>query len=81
MAKSLSVRETEALVRKALDDRVAGRAPKARPRSRDLVSFEESVAEALGTKVEIQPAKKGGRLVIHYSSNDHLADLLEQIKR
>jgi len=80
-ARGLSVREAEALARKAMEGEAGKAARKAKPRSRDLVSFEESVAEALGTKVEIQPAKKGGRLVIHYSSNDHLANLLEQIKK
>jgi ParB family chromosome partitioning protein len=80
-ARGLSVREAEALARKAAEGGDGRKKQKPMARSRDLVSFEESVAEVLGTKVEILPAKKGGRLVIHYSSNDHLTDLLERIKK
>jgi ParB family transcriptional regulator, chromosome partitioning protein len=79
--RGLSVREAEELARKAM---AGSKAParKATPRSRDLERFEETVAEKLGTKVEIQPAgKKGGRLVIHYASNDHLNDLVEMIQK
>ncbi len=81
-ARGLSVREAEALARRAATTPAGGKARKAAaPKSRDLKGFEESVAERLGTKVEIVPAKKGGRLVIHYASNDHLSDLLDMIKK
>ena len=80
-ARGLSVRDAEALARKAADGGAGKTTRKSAARSRDLVSYEESVADALGTKVEILPSKKGGRLVIYYSSNDHLADLMEQIKK
>ena len=81
-ARGLSVRESEALARRAAAEPAAKKNRKtAAAKSRDLKSFEESVAERLGTKVEIVPAKKGGRLVIHYASNDHLSDLLDLIKK
>ncbi len=81
-ARGLSVREAEALARRAAAGPAAGKIRKtAAAKSRDLKSFEESVAERLGTKVEIVPAKKGGRLVIHYASNEHLSDLLDMIKK
>ena len=81
-ARGLSVREAEALARRAAAAPAAGKTRKtAASKSRDLKGFEESVAERLGTKVEIVPAKKGGRLVIHYASNDHLSDLLDRIKK
>ena len=83
-ARGLSVREAEALARKAAHAEAGpGNKPRkgAAARSRDLARFEESVAERLGTKVEILPAGKGGRLVIHYASNEHLSDLLDSIKK
>ena len=79
-AKGLSVRVTEALVRQALESKstVARTKP---TRSRDLQRLEEDLADRFGAKVEIAPAKKGGRLVIHYASNDHLNDLLDMMRK
>jgi ParB family chromosome partitioning protein len=77
-AKRLSVRETEALVQRLL------RTPAARKRKRsdrDLARLEEETSERLGTTVEIRPARKGrGKLVLHYSSLDHLEQLLKRLK-
>ena len=75
-AKGLSVRETEALVQQ-----LAARAPAARRKTsdRDLARLEEEVSERLGTTVEIRSGKKGsGKVVVHYSSLDHLDELLEE---
>ncbi len=83
-ARGLSVREAEELARRAAAGADSGAAKRRKPaatRSRDLAGFEETIAEHLGTKVEIAPARKGGRLIIHYASNDHLGDLLEMIKK
>jgi ParB family chromosome partitioning protein len=77
-AKRLSVRETEALVQRLL------RAPAARRRKksdRDLARLEEELSERLGTTAQIRPARKGrGTLVLHYSSLDHLEQLLKRLK-
>jgi len=77
-AKRLSVRETEALVQRLL------RAPTTRRRKksdRDLARLEEELSERLGTTVQIRPARKGrGTLVLHYSSLDHLEQLLKRLK-
>jgi ParB family chromosome partitioning protein len=77
-AKQLSVRETEALVQALL------RVPAAKRRKgvdRDLARLEEEVSQRLGTTVEIRPALKGrGKLVLHYSSLDHLDELLKRLK-
>lgn len=83
-ARGLSVREAEELARRAAAGADAGAAKRRKSsstRSRDLAGFEETIAERLGTKVEIAPARKGGRLIIHYASNDHLGDLLAMIKK
>ena len=77
-ARELSVRETEALVQRLL------RAPAQRPRSRsdrDLARLEEQLSERLGTTVEIRASRKGrGKLVLHYSSLDHLDQLLKRLR-
>ena len=77
-AKRLSVRETEALVQRLL------RAPASRRRKktdRDLARLEEELSERLGTTVQIRAARKGrGQLVLHYSSVEHLEQLLKRLK-
>ena len=83
-ARGMSVREAEEKVRQLSRGAKPGAAKAgqaARAKSRDLESYQESVAERLGTKVEIVPGRKGGKLVIHYVSNDHLNDLVELIHK
>jgi len=77
-ARQLSVRETETLVQKLL--RGPAKHPKKRA-DRDLVRLEEEVSERLGTTVEIRPSRKGsGKLVLHYSSLEHLEELLKKLR-
>ena len=77
-ARELSVREAEALVQRLL------RAPAQRRRKRtdrDLERLAEELSERLGTTVEIRPARKGrGKLLLHYSSLEHLDELLKRLK-
>ncbi len=77
-AKGLSVRETEAWVQKLL----RGPAGRKKPRAdRDLQRLEEEVSERLGTTVSIAPGRKGsGKIVVHYSSLDHLEQLLKKLR-
>ena len=77
-ARGLSVRETEALVRRL------ARAPASRKRQnadRDLARLEEEVSERLGTTVEIRAGRKGkGKIVLHFSGLDHLDQLLKKLR-
>ncbi len=76
-AQGLSVRSTEALVQKML------RGPAARRKrgDRDLARLEEEVSERLGTTVQIRPARKGtGKIVVSYSSLEHLEQLLKKLR-
>jgi ParB family chromosome partitioning protein len=78
-AKGLSVRETEALVQKLLRGPAAHRRRKSA--DRDLARLEEEASERLGTTVEIRAGKKGsGKVVVHYSSLDHLDELLRKLR-
>jgi ParB family chromosome partitioning protein len=77
-AKRLSVRETEALVQQML------RGPQARTKKRpdrDLARLEEEVSERLGTSVQIRAGRKGtGKVLMHYSSLEHLEQLLKKLR-
>ncbi|MBV8030522.1 MAG: ParB/RepB/Spo0J family partition protein [Betaproteobacteria bacterium] len=77
-SRGLSVRETEALVQKLL----RGAPSRRRARGdRDLHRLEEEVSERLGTTVAIKPGRKGaGKIVVHYSSLDHLEQLLKKLR-
>ncbi len=77
-ARGLSVRETEALVQKLL----RGPGSRKKPRvDRDLQRLEEETSERLGTTVSITPGRKGsGKIVLHYSSLDHLEQLLKKLR-
>jgi ParB family chromosome partitioning protein len=74
--KSLSVRQTEELVRRLLE---AKRHPSpSKPRTdAHTKTLEDDFRRALGTKVELHRSKRGGRLVIHFFSDEELERLYE----
>jgi len=78
--RALSVRQTEQLVNAILHP--TGKARRRHGTDRDIARLEEELSEEIGTQVEIKPGKKGaGKLVISYSSHDHLDDLLSKFRR
>lgn len=78
-ARGLSVRETEVLVQSLLKG--AGTARRRKRVDRDLARLEEELSEGLGTSVEIKAGRKGtGKLVIRYSSLEHLDGLLAKLR-
>ena len=78
VAKHLSVREAEALVKR---DSVSAPTPKRTTRDQDLVSLEEELAQSLGTRIKIVPGKKGaGRVTIDYTGLDQLEVLLAKLR-
>ncbi len=74
----LSVRQTEAMVRKLL----AGPSKKtAAPVNADIKQLEQTLAEKLGAKVSVQHTAKGsGKLILNYNSLDELDGILAHIK-
>ncbi len=77
-ARGLSVRETEALAQQLL--RGAGASRKKKKVDRDIARLEEEAAGKIGTTVEIKAGRKGtGKLVLHYSSFEHLDELLAKL--
>ncbi len=78
--QALSVRETERLVNAILHP--AAKARRRHGSDRDIARLEEELSEEIGTQIEIKPGKKGtGKLIIRYSSHDHLDDLLSKFRR
>ena len=78
VAGGLSVREAEKLVQGVLNPAPAHK--KARP-SRDILHLQEELAQRLGTNVQIKTGKKGaGKLIIDYTSHDHLDELIKHLK-
>jgi len=86
VAKGLSVRQTEELVRRwAAGETAPGeRAAEATPEGdREVVlrqAFIDGLQRALGTRVGFRPAKEGGgTLTIHYTSDEELNALYEKL--
>lgn len=81
--EGLSVREAEKLVQKqAREPEEKAKTKKAGKLSRDTQRLQEEISARLGTHVEIKPSgKKGGKLIIEYSSNDHLEELIAGLRR
>jgi len=78
--KGLSVRETEALVRRILAGPIHADETRA-PRDPNVRKLESELSEKLGAKVHVQHAQSGkGKLVINYNSLDELDGILEHIK-
>lgn len=76
--EGLSVREAEKLVQQqgeqSSSKTTAGK--KIQKENRDTQRLQEEISSQLGARVEIKPNNKGGgRLVIEYSSNEHLEEL------
>ena len=77
VAKALTVRETEKLVRAILEPTPAKQEHQKDP---DVKQLEQQLAENLGAKVEINYNKKGkGKLVISYTNLDELDGILNRI--
>lgn len=76
LKNGLNVRQTEELVRK-----LGGQKPEKppRPASPDIQALEQRLRERLGTRVTLDHRRKGGRLVIHYYSDEELNALLDLI--
>jgi len=79
----LSVRQAEELVKAARPPKEAAQAgggtPAPEPTPED-VQLTQSLSDYLGTKVSLQPATKGGKLVIDYYSDVELERIVETIK-
>ena len=80
LAKSLSVRQTEELVRRARTSalREANRST-AQVLSPDVDRLERGFREALATKVTLSASRKGGRITIEYYNEEDLERIYERV--
>ena len=76
--KGLSVRETEKL---AARGGVTHKTVKVHEPSPNVARLEESLSEALGTRVEVKPQRKGGKIVIRFRDHDDFERLYELLTR
>jgi len=75
--QGLSVRQTEALVRRMLAGPTRGRG--AKPRDVHTRAAEDTLSRALGTKVRIARKRKGGTIEIDFTGEEELQRLYERL--
>lgn len=78
MARGLSVRQTEELVRR-LRDRPPPKARVSSDADGEMERLEEDLRRALGTKVLLARSRKGGRIVIEYYSDEEFSRLYDRL--
>jgi len=76
--EGLSVRQAEELVR-SWPRRARAARPRARMRSPELLEVEERLRASLGTRVSLTTGRRGGRIVIHFYSQEELEGLVERL--
>ena len=80
VARSLSVRETEEMIRK-LQNQKQSSTPRPTVENSDVQRLQENLSTRLKTPVSIKQSAKGrGKLIIHYDSVDQLDDILQHIQ-
>lgn len=78
VARGLSVRATEQLAQAAAETKPAAGKSRKDP---DVARLEQSLADHLGARIEIQHSRDGkGKLVIHYNSLEELEGILHRIR-
>ncbi len=77
IAKDMSVREVEALARKLAKPRGKRDGRATRGLDPDLAAVVDRLRTALGTKVNVERRKRGGRITIEFYSDDDFERLLE----
>lgn len=79
MARGLSVRETEALVKKAMSAASGTPAVEPKKKDADTRAAEEALHQAIGAPVEIARRGKGGSVVITFSNESELQRIYEYL--
>lgn len=73
----LTVRDAEALARQGVK---APREMPARRRPAEILALEEQLRGTLGTRVDLSKGRKGGRIVIHYFSDEELESIVDRLR-
>jgi ParB family transcriptional regulator, chromosome partitioning protein len=77
MIRKMTVREAEKIARKIAFEKNRKRDKNMTP---DVIDMEENLANALGTRVSIDPKERGGKITIEYFTHDELMQLIRIIK-
>lgn len=81
IARGLSVRQAEALVRKTQQEEAMDKVDPPKHLAPDLKKLEEGLMGRLGVKVQVQHSARGaGKLVLKYKNLDELDGLLERLE-
>ncbi|WP_306674591.1 MULTISPECIES: ParB/RepB/Spo0J family partition protein [unclassified Endozoicomonas] len=81
VAKGLSVRQTEALVRRMVQEKEQGKKKTSKKIDPDIKRLEDDLSDRVGARVAITHNAKGkGKLVISYNSLDELDGVLAHIQ-
>ncbi len=72
LVRKMTVREAEGIARKIAFEKIRKKSLFMTP---EVVDTEEKLAEALGTRVQIEPREKGGKILIEYFSHDEFLAL------
>jgi ParB family chromosome partitioning protein len=78
MVRKMTVREAEQIARRIAFEKVRKKDLFMTP---EVVDMEESLAETLGTRVQIEPRERGGRIWIDYFSHEELLALSVAIRK
>lgn len=78
MIRKMTVREAESIARRIAYEKVRKKDLFMTP---EVVDMEERLAESLGTRVQIEPREKGGRISIDYFSYEELLALSLSIRK
>lgn len=78
MVRKMTVREAEQIARRIAFEKVRKKDLFMTP---DVVDMEEKLAETLGTRVQIEPRERGGRIWIDYFSHEELLALSIAIRK
>ena len=82
VAKRLSVRETEKLVTRTMDEMASPAAPaRQKDKSGDIVALEEELSDKLATPVLFKMGTKGkGQMIIDFADLDVLDSVLTRLR-
>jgi hypothetical protein len=78
MIRKMTVREAESIARRIAFEKVRKKDLFMTP---EVVDMEQGLAESLGTRVQIEPREKGGRISIDYFSHEELLAISIAIRK
>ncbi len=79
ISRDLNVRQAEELVRHLGEDRLPRKKAKSEGDDPQIADLAKRLEGALGTKVDLRQSKRGGRVIIHYYSDEELNAIADRL--